>query len=145
MSDSNDDLIRKMKEARDKAQAILPLNVGANLALIREPILSLLRDSKVAGLVSRVDEFYVPGGVGCLCVVEDQPLFVVHHTGAADERGIGIIEVWKASPDGSPLGSSLGKREYNVETTPKRQLDQQQELRKFITHWIAERKPPDKL
>jgi hypothetical protein len=144
MPDSNDDLIRKMAEARSKGGPELPLMVGSNLALLREPILGLLRDAANADIVSRVDEFYVTGGAGCTCVVDETPLFVVHHSGAADERGIGKITVWRASPDGRPKGDPIWDRAYTVEATPERQLDQQWEIRDHITKWIAAKKLPDK-
>jgi hypothetical protein len=144
MPDSNDDLIRKIKETRAEAEIQLPFAVGANLALLRNPILSLLRDAENAGVVSRVDEFHVTGGAGCLCVVDDKPLFVVHHTGAADERGIGNITVWRVSPDGRPIGDPIWKRDYTVESTPERQSDMQAEIRNHITNWIAAKRLPDK-
>jgi len=145
MADSNDDLIRRIKETRSEAESQLPLRASTNLTLLRDPILGLLRDSEKEGLVSRVDEFYVSGGIGLLCLVDDKPLFVIHHTGAADERGEGNIKAWKASPDGSPVGAPIWNRPYSIQPTPKLQLDHQQVIRNHIKNWIAAKKLPDKL
>jgi hypothetical protein len=134
MSDSNDDFIRQIKEQRDARAAI---NNHPQLVQLRGASIRKLRECEAAELVTRVAEFNIPGGTGCLCVVDDNPLFVIHYESACNESGAARISVWKASRDGKPVGEAVYMKPHPIQSTQSEQDEMQASLLANIQDWVA--------